>query len=317
MRCSGHNGCLVNFTEWSTVMSVQPFGFGTRSYVFDAVRSLFGLRNMFGGRSLSFRNMNAARRGSLPGPIIMKLCSGRVRNSFISCNAQWGNCVSGHSRTLLENPCVSFDFRPEIISCADISLLKKSAIYSFFYSSTTDVFCTGQGHLSLSSGTKLQKGGRLWVTILSAVTPELCSESWTKMNSHISFLSPESITQLPPLSAPYQESKFFSRKLVIYFSTALRDNDKFSDILLNCNVRISCNHSKNLPGGFLRTFSLFRWVVVITRNSQFEYVFFIKYRICAWILWTPGKLGNTELFYCFLWKSHKTSWHFLVLWYIV
>ena len=180
MRCSGHNGCLVNFTEWSTVMSVQPFGFGTRSYVFDAVRSLFGLRNMFGGRSLSFRNMNAARRGSLPGPIIMKLCSGRVRNSFISCNAQWGNCVSGHSRTLLENPCVSFDFRPEIISCADISLLKKSAIYSFFYSSTTDVFCTGQGHLSLSSGTKLQKGGRLWVTILSAVTPELCSESWAR-----------------------------------------------------------------------------------------------------------------------------------------
>ena len=113
-------------------MSVQSFGFGTRSYVFDAVRSLSGLRNMFGGRSLSFRNMNAARRGSLPGPIIMKLCSGRVKNSFVSCNARWGNCVSGHSRTLLKNPCVSFDCRPEIISCADIFLLEKSAIYSFF-----------------------------------------------------------------------------------------------------------------------------------------------------------------------------------------
>ena len=106
-------------------MSVQSFGFGTRLYVFDAIRSLFGLRSMFGGRSLSFRNMNAARRGGLPGPIIMKLCFGRVVNSFISCNARWGNCVSGHSRTLLKNPCVSFDCRPEIISCADISLLEK------------------------------------------------------------------------------------------------------------------------------------------------------------------------------------------------
>ena len=112
-------------------MSVQSFGFGTRLYVFDAVRSLSGLRSMFGGRSLSFRNMNAARRGGLPGPIIMKLCFGRVMDSFVSCNARWGNCVSGHSRTLLKNPCVSFDCRPEIISCADIFLLEKSAIYSF------------------------------------------------------------------------------------------------------------------------------------------------------------------------------------------
>lgn len=106
-------------------MSVQSFGFGTRLYMFEAVRSLSGLRSMFGGRSLSFRNMNVARRGGLLGPIIMKLCSGRVMNSFISCNARWGNCVSGHSRTLLKNPCVSFDCRPEIISCADISLLEK------------------------------------------------------------------------------------------------------------------------------------------------------------------------------------------------
>ena len=140
-------------------MSVQSFGFGTRLYMFEAVRSLSGLRSMFGGRSLSFRNMNAARRGSLPGPIIMKLCSGRVVNSFISCNARWGNCVSEHIRTLWKTLCVSF-CRPEIISCADISLLEKVGNILFFYSSTTDVFCTGQGHLSLSSGTKLQKGGR-------------------------------------------------------------------------------------------------------------------------------------------------------------
>ena len=113
-------------------MSVQSFGFGTRLYMFEAVRSLSGLRSMFGGRSLSFRNMNAARRGGLPGPIIMKLCSGRVMNSFISYNARWGNCVSGHSRTLLKNPCVSFDCRPEIISCADISLLEKVGNILFF-----------------------------------------------------------------------------------------------------------------------------------------------------------------------------------------
>ena len=118
--------------RWSTVMSVQSFGFGTRLYVFDAVRSLSVLRNIFGGRSLSFRNMNAARRGGLPGPIIMKLCSGRVMNSFISYNARWGNCVSGHSRTLLKNPCVSFDCLPEIISCADISLLEKVGNILFF-----------------------------------------------------------------------------------------------------------------------------------------------------------------------------------------
>ena len=119
--------------RWSTVMSVQPFGFGTRSYVFDAVRSFSGLRNMFGGRSLSFRNMNAARLDVLPSPIIMKLCSGGVRNSFISCNARRGSCVSGHSRTLLKNPGVSFDCRPEIISCADILLLEKFGDTISFY----------------------------------------------------------------------------------------------------------------------------------------------------------------------------------------
>ena len=111
--------------RWSTVMSVQSFGFGARLYMFEAVRSLSGLHDMFSGQTLSFRNVNAARRGSLPGPIIMKLCSGRVMNFFISCNARWGNCVSGHSRTFLENPCVSFDCRPEILSCADIFLLEK------------------------------------------------------------------------------------------------------------------------------------------------------------------------------------------------
>ena len=142
-------------------MSVQSFGFGTRLYVFDAIRSLFGLRSMFGGRSLSFRNMNAARRGGLPGPIIMKLCFGRVVNSFISCNARWGNCVSGHSRTLLKNPCVSFDCRPEIISCADIFLLEKSGnILSFI--PIQQISPAPGGDICLFSPVqKPQKGGML------------------------------------------------------------------------------------------------------------------------------------------------------------
>ena len=114
-------------------MSDRSFGFGTRLYMCKALRSFSAVPLLFdGGRIVSSCNIiYAARRGVLSCPIIEKLCSGRVLSTFIFNEARWGNCVSGHSRTLLKNPCVSFDCRSEVISCADIFLLEKSAIYSF------------------------------------------------------------------------------------------------------------------------------------------------------------------------------------------